>query len=131
MPARPSPLVRPLASLRRTAPLLACLLLAAVSVSAQDTAYFEQLPDLPVMPGLEEAAAAGVAFDKPGGRIVTLYAVGSVEPPAVARFYDDSLPALGWQPGGAARWTRAGEALRLELQRLEGRTVARFTLAPE
>jgi hypothetical protein len=113
------------------ATLLALLLFAALPAAAQDTVYFDEVPDLPVMPGLEEAAAAGIAFDKPGGRIVTLYAVGGPAPEAVASFYAESLPALGWQAVGEARWTRNAEALRLELERLDGRTVARFTLAPE
>ena len=30
--------------------------------------YFTALPDLPIMPALEEVPGAGVSFDKPEGR---------------------------------------------------------------
>lgn len=115
---------------RALLPLALCLALAPLALGAQDTRYFDALPDLPVMPGLEQAEAAGVAFDKPGGRILTLYAVGQADPAVVAAFYRESLPALGWDPAGAEAWTRGDERLRLELDRLGMETVARFTLAP-
>jgi hypothetical protein len=118
--------------------ILFCLLLALAAPAlgtsagrAQETRYFEELPDLPVMAGLSEAQAAGVAFDKPGGRILTLYAYGPAEPAEVQRFYAETLPALGWQRAGEAAWVRAGERLALEIDTLGGETVARFTLAPE
>ena len=102
---------------------------------AQETRYFEALPDLPVMPGLIELEAAGLSFDKPGGRIVTLYATGTAAPESVIDFYDETLPALGWQASGAEIWLREGERLTLEANRdarvRDGDTVARFTLAPE
>ncbi|OAB54949.1 hypothetical protein AY600_13470 [Phormidium willei BDU 130791] len=129
----------------RLPPFCLCLLLllsglapglpGAPRAAAQETRYFEELPDLPVMPGLAEAEAAGIAFDKPGGRIVTLYALGAPAPAAVRAFYAETLPALGWRPDGARAWRRAGERLTLETRRdprvRDGATVARFTLAPE
>lgn len=109
--------------------------LTATVGQAQDTRYFEALPDLPVMAGLVELEAAGISFDKPGGRIVTLYATGAAAPETVADFYDETLPALGWQAIGGQSWLRDGERLTLEANRdarvRGGDTVARFTLAPE
>ena len=122
---------------RRLPHLLVCLLfvLAPAVGAAQDTRYFEALPDLPVMPGLAEAEAAGIAFDKPGGRIVTLYASGGATPASVLAFYAETLPALGWREIDRQTWLREGERLSLEASRdarvRRGETVARFTLAPE
>ena len=122
---------------RRLPLLLACLLfvLAPTVAAAQDTRYFDALPDLPVMPGLTEAEAAGIAFDKPGGRIVTLYATGVAAPDSVLAFYAETLPALGWREVDRQTWLREGERLSLEANRdvrvRGGETVARFTLAPE
>ncbi|WP_162906734.1 hypothetical protein [Algihabitans albus] len=122
---------------RRLPPLFLGLLLALTATvgAAQETRYFEALPDLPVMPGLTESEAAGIAFDKPGGRIVTLYATGEAAPEAILGFYQETLPALGWRAVERQAWLREGERLTLEANRdarvRGGETVARFTLAPE
>ena len=38
-----------------------------------------------------------------------------VAAPAVARFYAESMPQLGWQPRGTNHWLRDGELLHLEI----------------
>ena len=125
------------ATTSRTAAVLAlgcALLLLAVSalgLRAQEPAYLAQLPDLPLMPGLIEIEGAGIAFDKPDGRIVEAYAGGPVEAQAVRTFYRETLPQLGWRLAGADAFAREGERLRLEfLGAAEGLTL-RFVLTPQ
>lgn len=59
-----------------------------------DTRYFAALEDVPLAPGLTEAA--GFQFEEAGGRIIGATANGRATPAAVRAFYSDTLPALGW-----------------------------------
>ena len=72
--------------------------------------YFSALPDLPVMPALEEVPEAGVSFDKPEGRIVEVYAEG---------------------PAGPDSFRREGEILALDLESDGDRLTLRCSLRPE
>ena len=119
-----------LASLAAVCALLV-ITLAAQTPRAQEASYLVQLPDLPLMPGLTEIEDAGIAFDKPDGRIVEAYAGGPVEARAVRAFYRETLPQLGWRLAGADVFAREGERLRLEfLAASEGLTL-RFVLTPQ
>ena len=86
----------PIAAFRRLGLLLPALCLLALSASAEETGFIAEIDDLPLMPGLAEVEGAGVVFDKPSGRIVEAYARGAVTREAVASFYRDTLPQLGW-----------------------------------
>ena len=108
--------------------LLSLLLVAPAA--AQGPVYLADVDDLPLAPGLVEDADARVAFDKPEGRIVQAVASGRAEPADVRVFYAETLPALGWQPGGEHIWTRGRETLRMELETRDGIIVVRFAIAP-
>ena len=107
------------------------LLLAAARDGAAENAFLGQVEDLPLMPGLVEVADAGVAFDKPAGRIVEAYAGGRVSPQAVLAFYRETLPQLGWRPVGPGSYRRGGEVLRLTATAAAGGATVHFSLAPE
>lgn len=96
--------------------------------------FLSTIEDLPLMPGLAEAHGAGLAFDKPGGRIVEAYAEGVVDRDTVLRFYAETLPGLGWRaqtpPLAAARWRRDGEELHVNIVGDGPPLVVRFYLAP-
>ncbi len=92
--------------------------------------FFEDLDDLPLMGGLQEMEEAGLAFDKPGGRIGEVYAEGSVPAERVRRFYSETLPQLGWQPAGEGRFVREGEQLSLQVSEAQGTTTLRLSLSP-
>jgi hypothetical protein len=125
---RARPCRRPL---RAASALLAALLLAAVPAGAQPgDGYAADIADLPLMPGLAEVPEAGVAFDKPAGRIVSAYAHGDVTAAEVRRFYRETLPQLGWTADGATRYTREDELLQLELLGRDGDLTVRYTLQP-
>lgn len=109
---------------------VALMALAVLVLTAADDAFFEEIPDLPVMPLLSVDSEAGVVFDTPAGRIVSVFATGEVAPAAVLDYYDRALPQLGWRPEGKARFRRESERLRIEfIENADGLTV-RFTLSP-
>lgn len=117
--------------------LLSCVLLclSAGIVWGQSGAgmpvFFEALYDVPVMPGLEEARDQAMLFDKPDGRIASVVAASkTLQPPDVTRFYDESLPQLGWKKTAKNQYIRGGDRLVMDVTRQPPLTVVRFTLSP-
>ena len=115
---------------RRALPLLMVLLLLAGALRADEPRFLTDIADLPLMPELAEIADAGLAFDKPSGRIVEAYAEGRTSRAAVQRFYAESLPQLGWRGMSDTVYRREGEELRLEFLGGDGDLVVRFSLHP-
>lgn len=87
--------------------------------------------DIPLMRDLTMVADAGMIFDSPAGRIVESFAAGETSRAAVQSFYQDSLPALGWEPVGPNRFRREGESLSIDYFGPDGQLTVRFTLAPD
>lgn len=108
--------------------LAAALLLAPASASATDP-FVEGLEDVPLMAGLAALPDRSVVFDKPAGRIVESYAAGPVRRADVLRFYDETLPHLGWSGRGQV-FRRDSEVLRLGFEGRDGALVVRFSLSP-
>lgn len=105
---------------------------AAVSGAAVADAFFQAIPDLPLMPGMAEMPEASVVFDQPQGRVVE---AASVLPRAgagaeIRDFYGRTLPALGWLPGGDGAYVREGEILKIEIVPQDGQTVLRVAVMP-
>ena len=92
--------------------------------------FFTALNDLPAMPGLAEMTGKGVVFDKPEGRIVEIYAQGPVKRADVLKFYQSTLPALGWVEAGSLAFRREGEVLRIEFSKGDRMLKVRFMLSP-
>lgn len=123
--------------------LRAALLAAAISVSPAagfaggglagggEAAFVAGIEDLPLMDRLAEVPDAGVSFDKPEGRIVTLYAHGAVDEDEVRDFYRETLPQLGWEPAGRDTYLREGEALTVDFLGRDGDLTVRYTLQPQ
>ena len=121
-----------LRSLRRMLALIvvtAGVFLAVKGLSAQ-AAFFSNVEDLPIMPGLEEILDAGMVFDKPEGRIVEVVAIGAVSRNAIIAFYKSTLPELGWIREGLTDFARSGEVLRFRIDDRDGEASIRFTIAP-
>ena len=76
------------------------------------------------------ATEAGMAFDKPAGRIVEAYAHGAVQTTDVRRFYRQTLPQLGWQRLGRDRFAREDEELEIDYLGADGDLTVRYTLQP-
>ena len=125
------PMARPMA--RLTVLLLAGLLALAApgpGLAQPSDGYVADVADLPLMDGLEEVSEAGMAFDKPSGRIVEAYAHGAVATAAVRRFYRRTLPQLGWQRLGPNRFAREDEELEIDYLGDDGDLTVRYTLQP-
>jgi len=108
--------------------LFAAVLLCAGPSGAADR-FFSGIDDLPVMPGLEQVADAGMVFDTPAGRIVEVAARGSVTRAKVQAFYNGVLPQLGWRKADGV-WRREGERLRLVFGAADGVLTVRISLSP-
>ncbi len=119
---------------RFAAGTLAIAVLAGASAALAEDGFVMAIDDLPLMPGLTEVREAGIAFDKPQGRIVEAYAEGAVAGEAVVAFYEKTLPQLGWSaarsPAGDTRWRREGEVLRVDVLADEEPVTVRFYLTP-
>jgi hypothetical protein len=114
--------------MRRLPTAIAALILAAAPISAGSAwigsvwaksawavEYFAEIADLPVADGLVEQADKSTVFDAPMGRIVTAYASGKVDADSVRDFYDDALPALGWEKTGEGSFRRKNEILKIDI----------------
>ena len=88
-------------------------MLASASLQTSQAAESQQrswVGDLPIMPALSVEPALGFAFDSPNGRIVMVFASSAAAAPDIMRFYNESLPAIGWT-GSDGSWRRGSEAL--------------------
>ena len=116
-----------------------CLLvlswLATAAAADEAGGYFSQINDLPLMRGLSEVAGVGLAFDKPGGRIVEAVAEGAVSVSAVEAFYAKALPQLGWTRSPATpertTWRRENEQLEFDVIRGPEMLRIHLLLTPE
>jgi len=102
----------------------------ATAAGAADV-FLSRLEDLPLAPGLSEDAAAGLSFDSAGGRIVEAYARGDLTEDQVLRFYQETLPQLGWTAEGERQYRRGGERLRLDLTRSGQGLTVHYSLSPQ
>jgi hypothetical protein len=123
--------------------LMPWLLLTAPMVgtgaSAADDAFLAGTADLPLMPGLREIPEATMVFDKPDGRLIQAVAVSkingtanspAISPAALWRFYDETLPQLGWRRAGQGFFVRDGEGLRISVEKNGPALTVRFAIAP-
>jgi hypothetical protein len=114
--------------------LLGLLLVFAAPVGAETLhapVFFEALYDVPVMPGLEEVKDQAMLFDKPDGRIASVVAASkTLNASDITRFYDESLPQLGWKKTSQNQYVRGSDRLVMDLTKTPPLTVVHFTLAP-
>jgi hypothetical protein len=110
--------------------LLAAAMLAVGPAWAAE--YLKAVSDLPLADGLKEQAEKATVFDTPLGRIVNAYATGNLKPEAVLDFYDDTLPALGWDRQKAGTYHRKNEILKIDVWGPdEGPTNVSYTLSSQ
>lgn len=120
---------RAVAAVTLTVALAAAWTAVTPTAPRAQTVYLTELEDVPLMPGLSEVEDAGVVFDKPSGRIVEVYAHGSVSREEVTAFYREALPQLGWRPQDGI-YLREGEALEIDFLGADGDLAVRYTLQP-
>ena len=90
--------------------LLSCGVMSACKIACADTLQHRWAGDVPIMSGFAIEPELGFAFDSPNGRIVMIFASSAAAAPDIMRFYNESLPAIGWM-GGDGNWRRDSEVL--------------------
>ena len=116
---------------------LGLLLACGNGVAARAGGFLTLYDDLPLPPSVHEIPGSGVSFDTPTGRLVESYAQGPVNMDQTLRFYQDTLPQLGWTADkapvakGTFRWRRESETLQLVFKRQGRDLVLWFTISPE
>ncbi|MEZ5972300.1 MAG: hypothetical protein R3C31_10870 [Hyphomonadaceae bacterium] len=73
----------------------AALTITCASPAYAETAYFTQLEDMPIAPGLVETTDHA-EFSNDGVRMLSVSASGQAQAEQVRAYYDAALPALGW-----------------------------------
>ena len=119
LPRIGAPIVLRLAAAALAAALAACAAPApgpapAGAPAAPAEGYFAGIDDLPLAPGLVERPGERTSFETVAGRIEARGAAGRASREAVALFYAQALPQLGWQPQADGTYARGGERLGLE-----------------
>lgn len=99
------------------------------------TQYLSSLPDVPLMPQMSEIRDTDVTFDKAEGRIVQEAVRAShLSAAQVVKFYNETLPALGWTrlsaTPNASRFSRNGEQLIVNVEKLAAEGLVGFAVSP-
>ena len=114
------------------------VLCAGVSVFAdagqntfQESQFFSSLQDIPLMSGMEELDGHAVSFDKPEGRISESFALmRDLKQGDVLRFYQATLPQLGWGRVSEYRFFRQSETLEIYFGEIEEQSIIRIMIGP-
>ncbi len=102
-------------------------------------AYFSVLPDVPLMPFMEDMTDQNFVFDKAEGRVIG--AVGflsrqnsrndsekkQVDP---EKFYTEVLPRLGWKPLKSGVFVRGSEQLAMTITSAPSGIFVKLQLSP-
>jgi len=108
---------------------LASLLALHTAPDAKD-GFVAGVTDLPLIPGLLVVDEATVVFEKPGGRLVHAIAKGDRTEEALWRFYEETLPQLGWRTVKRGKFVRDKENLHIDVEKNESQLIVRFAIAP-
>ena len=104
--------------------------LAMHTATAAGDRFVGGITDLPLIPGLLVVDEATVVFEKPGGRLVHAIAKGDRTEEAFWRFYEETLPQLGWRTVKRGKFVRDNETLYIDVEKNESQLIARFAIAP-
>jgi len=103
----------------------------ALAGPAAPMAFFQNLRDIPLMPGLYELTDEGMVFDKPEGRIVEAGAVSeTLSQDKIKSFYNSTLPEMGWQNTGPGLYKRGGEILKMTVKAQGATSVLHLSVSP-
>ena len=99
---------------KKLLPALLCFWLAAADAGGAE--FIDGLEDLPAMPGMSQLPNDNISFGNDESRFVEAYLSGrKTDFSAVAAFYEETLPQLGWhltgRESGSLRFERDGERL--------------------
>ena len=91
--------------------LLVMFLAFAQMAEAQD--WISSMKNIPLAPGLKEVPDQGSVMEGPLGPIIIAYARGDGPADKVRGFYDETLPAMGWEKQGN-KWRHESLLLALD-----------------
>jgi hypothetical protein len=112
--------------LKRFLLVVVIMLLAAPALAA----YSYVIEDLPLMPGMAEKSDTAIVFENPGARVLETTLKIKASPEAVAKFYSETLPQLGWTENSPRRFIRESEELEISMERAGEDTVVCISVAP-
>jgi hypothetical protein len=110
--------------------IIAFAVAATLSVPAFAQSFVPGFEDVPLMPGLRVVSNSGHFFESPAGRLIEISASGAVARPDVNRFYQETMPALGWQRSDDGSFERTNEVLLIESRGHSGNVTVTFRLFP-
>ena len=94
------------------------LLLLGPITGRADGGFLAGVEDLPLI------------YDKLDGRLVQAIASGESDLAALWRFYNETLPQLGWRRLATGHFVRDGEGLRITVEKNDAMLTVRFAIAP-
>ena len=100
--------------------------------NSQETKFFTNLPDIPLMEGVTETPEKTIYFDKPEGRIIVSYAqIGMRSPAQIGSYYKQILPEFGWKVRSDGVYQRGREFLELSFEKQKNHQFLKITLKPQ
>lgn len=108
--------------------LVVFIILHAASVASEK--FVAGISDLPLLPGLHLIEESTVIFENPEGRFVHAAAKGDRTEEALWRFYEETLPHLGWGIVKRGRFIRDNEKLNIAVEYIDSQIIVRFVVTP-
>jgi hypothetical protein len=107
--------------MRHSLHILICsfFLLFAGGAHTAQVQFMPGVEDLPLMDNLLPVDDVFFSFDTADGRVIEICALGEVERPKVAAYYDQVLPSFGWEKVSALAYQREGEKIKIEVKNAE------------
>lgn len=102
-------------------------------LSAQN-AFFDDLGDVPKMQNMQYIDEGLIVFDSPFGRFIELFVLSADDNQRIINYYQQALPALGWQQQSATQFKRNHELLVMDFFKTSHKPshiIVRFTLSPQ
>ncbi len=98
--------------------------------SDQTSDFLSVLPDIPLPIQVTETLDSQMDFDSANGRIIQVAASGPVSMKEIIKFYQNTLPQLGWVVKSDQIFLRENEQLKLSFSSENNLTILQFELSP-
>ncbi len=93
--------------------------------------YVSGIEDLPLYFGFDAEENGTVSYDSADGRIIdAAFSSKKVAANDVRKFYDETLPQLGWKKVEYQVYRREGETLKVNILEQNGNTSLKFQIRP-
>lgn len=96
--------------------------------------FLQEIDDVPIPDGFAQQGDEPLVYDTPAGRIVEATIEGEAKQADISKFYEDTLPQLGWKKeSGEAKklsFVKEDEKLDMEFIPLKPKLQVKFSLYP-